>query len=78
MGGHSAMVMLEGKSGGVCCSHVEAREESREKRLEKNLQQFLDFLNTLPPGWLGKTVADIGLLNDAYVEARRLGMKVDK
>ena len=49
----------------------------RAAALEKNLQQFLDFFQTLPPGWLGKTVADIGLLNDAYCEARRLGMEVD-
>lgn len=49
---------------------------TREAQLEATLQQFLDFLASLPPGWLGKTTGDRGLLNDAYIAARRLGLKV--
>lgn len=52
------------------------KANSRIKQLEANLQQFLGFFDTLPAGWLGKTTGDIGLLNNAYSEARRLGMKI--
>lgn len=29
---------------------------------------FIAFLRSLPQGWLGKTVGDIGLLNEAYLK----------
>jgi hypothetical protein len=35
---------------------------------------FLQFLDTLPEGWLGNVSADIGLLNRAYMAARALGV----
>ena len=48
----------------------------RVAQLEHALQLHLDFLASLPPGWLGKTVADIGLLNEAYIASRKLGMRI--
>jgi hypothetical protein len=48
----------------------------RIAQLETALQLHLDFLASLPKGWLGHTTADIGLLNDAYIASRKLGMKV--
>lgn len=56
--------------------HKKAEAPERAQRLAKNLQQFIDFLASLPTGWLGKTVADVGLLNTAYIEARKLGVKI--
>lgn len=44
--------------------------------LRKALQLHLDFLASLPTGWLGRTCADIGLLNDAYIASRALGMEI--
>jgi ubiquinone biosynthesis protein Coq4 len=48
----------------------------RIKQLETALQLHLDFLASLPKGWLGHTTGDIGLLNQAYIQSRKLGMKV--
>jgi hypothetical protein len=31
------------------------------------LQMHLQFLDTLPKGWLANTTGDIGLLNNAYL-----------
>ena len=31
-------------------------------------EKFVEFLNSLPRGWLGKTSGDVGLLNDAYLQ----------
>lgn len=50
--------------------------EDRVKQLEAALQLHLDFLASLPAGWLGKTTGDIGLLNEAYIASRELGMKI--
>lgn len=44
--------------------------------LEKTLQLYLDFLGSLPNGWLGRTSGDIGLLNEAYIASRKLGMTI--
>jgi len=35
------------------------------------LKLHLAFLKTLPPGWLGKTSGDVGLLNDAYLASEK-------
>jgi hypothetical protein len=47
---------------------------TREKHLEKTLKLFLQFMDSLPRGWLGKTTGDIGALNEAFIEARKLGL----
>ena len=36
------------------------------------LKLHLAFLNSLPPGWIGHTSGDVGLLNEAYLSSRRL------
>jgi hypothetical protein len=43
-------------------------------KLRHALQLHIDFLDSLPRGWLGRTVADIGLLNDAYLASRAVGV----
>lgn len=48
----------------------------RIRKLEAALQLHLNFLDSLPSGWLGKTTGDIGLLNDAYIASRALDMKI--
>jgi hypothetical protein len=50
--------------------------QTRVAQLEHALQLHLDFLGSLPHGWLGKTVADIGTLNEAYIASRKLGMRI--
>jgi len=68
---------------GVCAAWCGAKKQNmtnekerqdRCKELEKTLTLFLDFLDSLPAGWLGKTTGDIGLLNEAYISARKLGL----
>ena len=49
----------------------------RMSKLEKALQLHLDFLSSLPHGWLAQTCGDIGLLNQAYIASRDLGMKLE-
>lgn len=53
-----------------------ASQQKRIEELENALQLHLDFLGSLPEGWLGKTCGDIGLLNEAYIASRKLGMKI--
>lgn len=38
--------------------------------LLKSVRLFMEFLDSLPAGWLGKTCCDIGVLNDAYLTVR--------
>lgn len=40
------------------------------QELLKAVQLALDFLDSLPSGWLGKTSGDVGLLNDFYLTAK--------
>lgn len=35
------------------------------------LKLHLQFLDSLPSGWLGKTTGDVGLLNDAYIASSK-------
>lgn len=46
----------------------------RHDLLEKALQLHLDFLASLPEGWLSKTTGDVRLLNEAYIASRKAGM----
>jgi len=49
--------------------------EQQNAALVAALQLHLDFLEDLRkrnPGWLGKCVADIGLLNDAYIASSKV------
>lgn len=50
----------------------------RHDLLEKALRLHLDFLDSLPEGWLSKTVGDVGLLNEAYIASAKAGMKTTK
>lgn len=50
----------------------------RHDLLEKALQLHLDFLNSLPEGWLAHTFGDVGLLNDAYIASEKAGMDTRK
>ncbi len=45
--------------------------------LLRALRLHVGFLATLPTGWLGKTVADIGMLNDAYLASSPLLKKLE-
>lgn len=48
-------------------STADARLIASAPELLNALQLHLAFLASLPPGWLGKTSGDVGLLNDAYL-----------
>jgi hypothetical protein len=48
------------------CNEHEARVAYTEA-----CELFVQFLGTLPKGWLGKTTGDIGLLNEAYLAQSR-------
>lgn len=53
------------------------RKQEREAiELRAALQLYLDFLGSLPKGWLSKTNGDIGLLNDAYIASGKLGTRI--
>jgi len=45
----------------------------RLEKTEKALELHLQFLASLPKGWLGKTCGDVGLLNDAYLASSAAG-----
>lgn len=56
--------------------YTEVDFEPRQiKRLERALRLHLDFLASLPKGWLAKTSGDVGLLNQAYIESAKAGME---
>lgn len=45
--------------------------------LRRTVGLFLSFLDSLPEGWLGKTVGDIALLNDAYCsKGAKMGVRL--
>lgn len=44
--------------------------------LETALKLHLEFLASLPGGWLAHTSGDVGKLNDAYIASREAGMKI--
>ena len=41
------------------------------------LRLHLEFLSSVPKGWLGKTSGDIGALNDAYLTGNKALAKVE-
>ncbi len=43
----------------------------KNAELTEALRLHLKFLDSLPNGWLGKIVADIGALNDAYIASSK-------
>ena len=45
--------------------------------LLEGLKLFMKFLDSLPEGWLGKTVGDIGCLNEAYIVSGKALRKVE-
>lgn len=49
---------------------------ARVKLLEKALRLHLDFLGSLPEGWLAHTCGNVGLLNDAYIASSVAGMAI--
>lgn len=48
----------------------------RLDKLECALKLHLEFLASLPPGWLAKTSGDVGLLNDAYIASKDAGVEI--
>lgn len=54
----------------------EQRLLGHARELENALRLHLAFLDSLPQGWLGRTVADIGLLNEAYIASRAAGIEI--
>ena len=48
------------------------RERARNLELREALRLAHIFLDSLPPGWLGKTTGDIGALNDFYLKYQRI------
>jgi len=57
-------------------------EIERLREVNKDLLECVKlahvFLDSLPEGWLGKTVADIGALNDFYIKSRAAIEKAEK
>lgn len=53
-------------------SHANALLVANAPELLTALQLHLAFLDSLPRGWLAHTVADIGMLNDAYLASTKV------
>lgn len=63
--------------GGKNTAEANARLIAAAPELLTALNLHLEFLKSLPPGWLGKTSGDIGLLNDAYLTGNKALAKVN-
>lgn len=50
----------------------------RVKLLEHALKLHLEFLASLPHGWLAHTSGDVGKLNDAYIASHKAGMEIPR
>lgn len=64
--GHVVAFMAHhGPKGHATAAEIVKRYNDHDK-LANSVRLAVDFLASLPPGWLGKTTADVGLLNDFY------------
>lgn len=51
-------------------------DNAKITKLTRALELHLQFLASLPPGWLAHTTGDVGLLNDAYLASRDAGVEI--
>jgi len=58
-------------------AEANARLIAAAPELLEALRLHLEFLKSLPRGWLGKTSGDVGALNDAYLAGNRALAKVE-
>lgn len=65
--GKAAEAAARAKANRIQKSGNIAHLKRKNAQLTKALNLHLGFLKSLPQGWLGKTVADIGMLNDAFI-----------
>jgi hypothetical protein len=69
--GRAAESAARAKANWILKSGSIAHLKRKNEQLTKALNLHLAFLKSLPPGWLGKTVADIGLLNSAFIASSK-------
>ncbi len=53
-------------------------DKERIQKLEAIIVLALQFFASLPRGWLGKTSADVGLLNDFYLACRDMNIDIPR
>jgi hypothetical protein len=58
-----------------CQVIVKPISDAKLAEYKEAAEMFKGFLDTLPNGWLGRTVGDIGMLNQAYIKYRSASSK---